>query len=96
MRFLPQKTITYRDAGLPEISSLKKAYMVQNYTGPGDTKEGANWIHWDHPMNWDLAEGMSWYYAVIDFKASHCSPVYGNSTTVQPSAMTVNFFVRAK
>ena len=70
--------------------------MVQNTSGPHDSHEGANWFHYDHPMNWDLAEGVSWYYAIMDFKASRCSEVYGRSKTVQPSAVTINFYIRAK
>ena len=30
------------------------------------------------------------------FDASFSNPIYGNSMTVQPPALTVNFFIRAK
>lgn len=33
---------------------------------------------------------------VIDFNASRCSPIYGRSATVQPPAVTVRYYIRAK
>lgn len=33
---------------------------------------------------------------VIDFNASRCSAIYGRSTTVQPPAVTVRYYIRAK
>ena len=32
----------------------------------------------------------------VSFDASRSSTIYGSSTTVQPSAVTVNYFIRAR
>ena len=42
----------------------------------------------------DGYDGAFWDF--FYFNASRCSPVYGRSLTVQPSATTVNYFIRAK
>ena len=90
MRLTPQVAMTYFDAGLPNITG---------YAGGWNDCLGASWSgamylrirkHCSHA---DTGGGNTWN---IFLDASLSSPVYGRSTTVQPKAATVNYFIKAK
>lgn len=79
----------YFEAGLPNI--FGKIGTLSNW--PGYILEGAfgydgvgsklRNVDGDPKMN-------------ANFDASRCSPIYGRSTTVQPPAYTVRYYIRAK
>ena len=82
---------TYLEAGLPNItgtfSAKAHAYKIGNVTGAFRALElgtGApNTGTDEQPHYWE-------------FNASYSNNIYGNSTTVQPPAMTVRYYIRAK
>ena len=99
MRFLPQGVIAYLEVGLPNITGGFSHRVANGFTIPralygewGVFSEEMN----DHYGNVVLVGGGFSYQTTITFNASRSSQIYGNSTTVQPSAMTVNYFIRAK
>lgn len=96
-RFLETDSITgtVKEAGLPNITggfgSLtgNGGYMVfQSYYGAFSRRDY-------------FEDGFGTYSAgthgarTVDFDASLCSPIYGNSTTVQPASVTVRRFIKA-
>lgn len=96
-RFLETDSIagTVKEAGLPNITggfgSLtgNGGYMVfQSYYGAFSRRDY-------------FEDGFGAYSAgthgarTVDFDASLCSPIYGNSTTVQPASVTVRRFIKA-
>ena len=97
MCLLPQGAITYFDAGLPNITgtfgqrrSNSVFVTLEDTTGVFQIVRNEICAGWaDLGYNSNCARA-------ADFDASRCSPIYSNSTTVQPSAITVNYFIRAK
>lgn len=100
-------TITYFDAGLPNIfgGSNCAVHYVNREDGArainekilasGAFKASTVWyfdiVH-KVPVMADHSKG-----AVLNFDASLWNPIYSNSvTTVQPSAASVNYFIRAR
>ena len=87
---LPQRTSTYQEAGLPNITArLSSVYMPGETTSNGSFTVGNN-----EPSSY--VGTRSGGKKRVSFDASRSNPIYGNSTTVQPSALTVNYFIRAK
>ena len=81
---------TYVAAGLPNITA---GYFLNWYAGSlgysgalYTVSTGGSW----------LGEGTSYRNHLDYFNAARCSSIYGNSTTVQPPAFTVRYYIRAK
>lgn len=78
------------EAGLPNITGTFSASIS------GD--DGVNGVfYWSDPYYWwtNAGAGKSrtrWFY----FNAARCSAIYGKSSTVQPPAVAVNFYIKAK
>lgn len=91
MHSYPQTTSAYFKSGLPEIWGQfeSKAHVCSIGYPPKGAFKGVSF------GSGAIGNGTSGWDA-WDFKASRCSEVYGRSMTVQPSAMTVNYFIRAK
>lgn len=95
MRSHPQKTITYREAGLPSITGHYSGGMESTvyYMDGGAFRFLGN-----------VCAGVSigahyipgYDQAGFDFDAARCSPIYGNSETVQPASVCVNYFIKAR
>ena len=66
----------------PHESDASGAYSLNFYSPDGI--EGHN------------GEAGGYHWTRINFNASRCSSIYGNSTTVQPPAVTVRYYIRAK
>lgn len=75
----------YIDAGLPNITATSDSYVCERYAVENNRTSGAisrvdpYWI-----SGW--GETGEYPYTHIDFDASRCSSIYGNSNTVQPPA----------
>ena len=71
---------TYKSAGLPNITGTVDGYMNMR------ASDGAFYL-----FNMDKGHGApdDEYYHGLDFNASKSNPIYGNSTTVQPPALTL-------
>lgn len=92
--------MAYFGAGLPDIkgefdnsdelitrlSIATGAFHHRIYDGTGADKQEGSGVYRSPDI----------IYAGADFAASFYDSIYGASTTVQPSAMTVNFYVRAR
>lgn len=97
---IPQDVTSNLDAGLPNITGeYSHAYdpdvrIIAYWTS------GALEIEPSKAFNDPNKESL-WMddygdFFPISFDASRCSPVYGKSVTVQPSAASVNFYIRAR
>ena len=56
-------------------------------------------FYWDQQYSgsWDKGSGDAGFWGFGVFDASHCSAVYRNDIdTVQPPAVTVNYYIKAK
>ena len=102
---LPQSGIAYRDAGLPNI----EGWFIANQDWIGNDRAGTfvdgktyfdGAFYRDGPMTQSSAvhangSGIR-FKANITFDASRSNAIYGSSETIQPSAMTVNYYIRAR
>lgn len=43
---------------------------------------------------WGTSSGVDYDNCLVGFDASRSSPIYGNSTTVQPPAIVTNFCIK--
>lgn len=81
----------YKEAGLPNITGALSGalYPTQNngmvVVGQRTADVNNNWRGYDNPN--DVVP------AIAYFDASRCSYIYGNSTTVQPPAYTVRYYI---
>ena len=82
---------TIKEAGLPNISGSTWGTFWRSYAHPSgpftyaiENSRGTG----DHPSS-----NFSSYW--IYFDASRCSSIYGRSSTVQPPAVTVRYFIKA-
>ena len=99
---IPQRTSTYQEAGLPRITGYWQGVGCQyggwqywHFTGYPGAVTGA-WNGMSDAVT-DYGDAGGWGSTMeFQFDASRSNPIYGNSTTVQPSALTVNYFIRAK
>lgn len=96
----PQLALTYRGAGLPDIQgkivACVDAWDQTVYTGTNSF--GCFLLsHTNYKPN--VSAGYIWggnNHSILEFDASWSSKIYGRSTTVQPSAVTMNYFIRAR
>ena len=79
----------YIDAGLPNITG--SIYRMASKGSIGES--GALYGDWSRDISIAVASGAD-YRCVMNFNASRSSAIYGNADTVQPPAITVNFFVQ--
>lgn len=99
----PQSDTRILLPGLPRIHAIWEAPTAtapRGSTGPNDfvgyvgEAVTAAWIH--DLGNTDFGAVGGWGAPCqVRFDASRCSPLYGASTTVQPNALTVNYYIRA-
>lgn len=100
---LPQDIIANFNAGIPNI--VGTAYDINS--APSDFGLGAFWVDnhrgagcgysdFDNPMlHFDAERGRA-KWEQDTYGATPTNIIYGASRTVQPSAATVNYFIRAK
>ena len=89
-RFLQGNTTVgaVRNAGLPNITGYFNPF-AENPHGAVWTEAGGSfyWVGSSQP-GWGTKSGMDYDNPLIYFAASKSSPIYGNSATVQPPALT--------
>ena len=92
MRSHPQSIITYYNAGLPEIWAIwdNDDLYVQKHA-EGAARPLGPVIKGGYFDNRGVSDG-----ARTSFYASRCNPIYGRSPTVQPPAVALNFYIRAR
>lgn len=84
---------TVKDAGLPNITGE----MYDNYGGPNGGAASYSALTWETgPMNGirtdDIYGGSR--FGTVGFNASRINTIYGNSTTVQPPALTMRYIIK--
>ena len=84
----------YVEAGLPNITGIMGA-VRQGGSGPNILATGAFYHHSTYNANNKTGNSDDWgsHYG---FDASRSNPIYGRSYTVQPPALTVRYYIRAK
>ena len=100
MCLLPQKNPQVFQPGLPniygQIYNSVGGGLFHNCSG-GSTKMTGAFIAIPNGLDSSIGVDPSGGKAKgFQIDASRCSEVYGRSGTVQPLAMTVNYFIRAK
>lgn len=80
------------DAGLPNIIGTLNVSWRNNGTANGAT--GAFIDEPYYGADWSSGSG-SVHMHKYTLNASRCSPIYGRSSTVQPPAVTVRYFIKA-
>ena len=87
--------MTYLEAGLPNITGTFAADQVDTTPPemPGVYSGSFYFIEFFHSGDSGRTDIE---LAKIGFDASLCNSIYGNSKTVQPSAITVNYFICAR
>ena len=80
---------TYIDAGLPNITGTWRQTRANVISASGAIA---------YSGEYSVASSFSGSYngQVMSFNAARCSAVYGKSTTVQPQAFTVRYYIKAK
>ncbi|MCR4944748.1 MAG: hypothetical protein K5986_09960 [Clostridium sp.] len=80
----------YIEAGLPNITGRLDT--------DGMSSTGGNGAFYTYFLPNEGTLGESSYYSIdgFGFDASRCSSIYGKSDTVQPEALAVNFYIKAK
>lgn len=78
---------TVKSAGLPNITGKVYPYIYINSEG----YSGAIGLS---PLGQCSVSGSGHGTAYFNFYASNCSSVYGNSTTVQPPALTMRYYIK--
>ena len=81
---------TVKSAGLPNITG----WCGDNFTGTSNGYDGAlksNSFSATWQANW-IEPGNAGFNS-IDFNASWSNPIYGNSNTVQPPALTMRYAI---
>lgn len=76
---------TVLDAGLPNISGSFVVHMTNPVSG----------AFYNGKSGYESKQYRDWNARQVVFDASRCSPVYGNSSTVQPPAVTVKYLIKA-
>ena len=77
------------EAGLPNIEGTI-TLRVGNFGGYPTTLFKYKYLGWKGYKGGEAGE-----YGTVNFDASRCSSIYGNSTTVQPPAVTVRWLIKA-
>ena len=86
---------TVMEAGLPNITGQFSSYEFGGYHEPDHMNyfEGCFYVTGEHFFKGTGNNGD--YSPVLGFDAARCSPIYGRSSTVQPPAVTVRYFIKA-
>ena len=86
--------MTYHDSGLPNITGVfnlgGRASINPIYRN--NAFGVSSWSGFSTFVGGDVGGGT----LPINFNASKSNPIYGRSKTVQPSSVTMNFYIRAK
>jgi len=82
-------------AGLPNITGTLQPIATDRGATGFEAKSGA-FTNSTNASHSGAATSDSSYRATIDFNASKSNSIYGNSTTVQPPAVCVNYIIKAK
>ena len=94
--------IAYRDAGLPNIWGWGYDYVgLWGYKIFLSTSDGAFYCRPHNktvPVTYWGGSGANYVSdaASLAIDASRCNDIYGRSDTVQPSAVTVNYYIKAR
>ena len=88
----PQGATSYHEAGLPNITGFLDTYENQFE----NRDNGALWVDGWAGNSWFHSDARGGTVSNFHLDASRCSAVYGRSDTVQPSSVTMNFFIRAR
>ena len=80
---------TVKSAGLPNITG-KAVGLISTSNGIS----GTNAIAFDQKGNYYTNTSAQYANKSISFDASRCSTIYGNSTTVQPPALTMRYIIK--
>lgn len=86
---------TIKSAGLPNIEGVFGGIRAASATGPG-LKEGA-FSGTESSPNYIKFQNGTYYESGAfnaDFKASNSNSIYGNSSTVQPPALTMRYIIK--
>lgn len=83
----------YIEAGLPNIEAQAQQWSNEGSLGEGAITSGAFYKE-DTPLP-DRPQYRSETGYPLGFDASRSNPIYGNSDTVQPPALTVRFYIKA-
>ena len=91
-RFLQGDTVAgqTKEAGLPNITGSASSLAGAR----GNTYSGAITTAWVSNNNLNFASGAEGF-KTMTFDASRSNPIYGNSTTVQPDALTTRYIIKA-
>jgi hypothetical protein len=76
---------TVLKAGLPNITGSFVVHMTNPVSG----------AFYNGKSGYELKQYRDWNACQVVFDASRCSSVYGNSSTVQPPAVTVRWLIKA-
>ncbi len=79
-----------KDAGLPNITGSQETGHSLGLFGP----EGTGAFRKHSSYGGSVAGASGSYSKGFTFDASLSNPIYGNSTTVQPPSMLVNYFIK--
>lgn len=79
-----------KDAGLPNITGSQETGHSLGLFGP----EGTGAFRKHSSYGGSVAGASGSYSKGFTFDASRSNPIYGNSTTVQPPSMLVNYFIK--
>ncbi len=94
-KFVQGSTVagTVKSAGLPEIEGETPARTLPGTSGNMWSSTGP--FRDDVLKYCDNVSGSYSTRSVVAFKASKANPIYGNSDTVQPSALTARYIIKA-
>lgn len=81
----------YLNAGLPNITGRATGNIQGHNWGWIESYGALEWVDAVGDASW---EDNTWGYTGIKFDASKSNPIYGNSTTVQPPAVLLNFIIK--
>lgn len=79
------------NAGLPNITGSSGTQFIPDISGGRNNTDGAITDKYAGNVRWAGTNRMD--YSIISFNASQSNPIYGNSDTVQPSAISLRYFV---
>ena len=79
----------YKDAGLPNIEG-----ELRNIVGGNATNDGSGAFSGKLTYDKMFSSGSSHSRGTFTFDASKSNSIYGNSDTVQPNSLTMNYIIR--
>lgn len=81
------------EAGLPAITGSFATYSyVQQNSSPSNGAISANYVNDSSPQFYN-AKGLTFFNTKVIFDASKSNSIYSASTTVQPPAYTVKYYI---